>query len=62
MSFGVGRTGRQLIYDSSFVNVDKLDTVQTSWRVAWEFIFLECQQCYGIKMVILSILWRWAWM
>ena len=28
-SLGVGRTDRQLVYDLSFVNIDKLDIVQT---------------------------------
>jgi len=29
LSLGVGRTSRQLVYDLSFVNVDKLDIIQT---------------------------------
>ena len=37
-------TGRQFVYDLSFVNIDKLDIVQTSWKAVWGFVFLEYQQ------------------
>jgi len=63
----MGRTGRQLVYDLSFVIVDKLDTVRTGWKCVWEFIFLERQQCALILrlqwkkwLLVGLILWLWS--
>jgi len=54
----VGRTGRQLVYDLSFINVDKLNTVQTGLRVVWEFVFLECQQLSTTILHLSTVLLR----
>jgi len=32
-------SGRQLVSDLSFINVDKLDIAQTGWRVIWSLSF-----------------------